>query len=1083
MSDDWRSGYRPVSDESYRQPSADPPNQRGGLGRDYGNGNGRGGASGNGRGYSRGGNGAAPSNGNGAYPSGGRGGERNGNGARGDRSVPGGRRVASGRHGGGPAGPDSGAAGDDTGAWYRPGRYNSARTGARQSVRPGSYGPVDRTGFGGRTARVGAVGPYGPGGSGAGPGGPGGPGGGRRGPRRGARDMRALIDPDGQTPLPLKILRRLWYGRWWRHWSFKKVGLLFGGLCATMALVLVATFFVVLNSTKVPISALETAGANSSSVVYYSNGHVVGCFCTAGRFPLTEDQVKKSKHLVDAVLAAEDRSFFSEGGISIPGLLRAVKNDLSGGSIQGGSTITEQFVKTYYDRSGIGNLSYSKKIKEIFVAIKLAKMEPKWWILTHYLNAIPLGSGANGVEAAAQTYFHRHAWKLTVAQAAMIASMIQLPSSYDPENPRAIVPIVGNSLLQRWIYVLTNMLRDGAITQAQFNGLVPDPTNTNSTANLKKFPKLTPSSIAAAWHGYRGYIMQLVANELAANYHLNYSTTQLGNLGLQIHTTINERLMNALYAAVEQEKQNMASLGVRMPSYVHISAVLEKPGTGQILAFYGGPGYGAKHCKRLNCKFDTILAGEPVGSSFKPYVLTTAIFQGMDVRKSVLNSHSPLCIPPDFPPYRYQLSKQTTRCNTPVGYWQFNESSENFKQNLNPWEATAVSNDPAFEDLIHRTGVQNVINMAQTLGVSSSTVNGLNALFGDGCPKIKHDPNCHPGAVNAALGEGDLTAVDQANTFSVLVSGGKLVTPHLIKSVTRDGVPLQNPLVLHKHVIPYAVAADTDYGLSFDTSFTPAGPGTGVPNAQWNRPMIAKTGTLGSGAVSSQAWFIGAIPQYSMSVGMFTDKPNTNPPEILDVLPSIGGWLGGFGGAWPATIWHHFMSDQFSQLPVKQLPTPSYTGSNPTFVKWVLALPPKKKHKRCQILPGGGGGQGGGGNGGGGGGNGGGGNGHHHIMVALDGGPKQCQGGGPGPKTSPPPTFSPSPSPTITITPLPTPTTTSPGPSNSPSPSPSTTTPFVASHRQRVPGYKLSAASLSPLAIVPDRLVARPASVVPSGRI
>ena len=108
--------------------------------------------------------------------------------------------------------------------------------------------------------------------------------------------------------------------------------------------------------------------------------------------------------------------------------------------------------------------------------------------------------------------------------------------------------------------------------------------------------------------------------------------------------------------------------------------------------------------------------------------------------------------------------------------------------------------------------------------------------------------------------------------------------------------------------------------------------------------MIAKTGTLGQVTTASQAWFVGAIPQYSLAVGMFTDKPYGNPPQNLDGLPCIGGIGGSYGGAWPATIWTTFMTEHFSSLPVKPLPTPDYTG----FVKWVQAMPVKKKKPKCQ---------------------------------------------------------------------------------------------------------------------------------------
>ena len=848
-------------------------------------------------------------------------------------------------------------------------------------------------------------GPYGSGGGGYGPDGP------RW--RRGlaGRNVRDLVRSrpggrPGRPPVPGNWLQRQWRANWWRHWTLKKAGLVSGGVAATMALVMIAGFFVAYSSVRVPIAALSQP-LQQASMVFFSNGRQIGCFCAVDRTVLTEDQIKQSKNLVAAVLAAEDRNFFNEGGVSVNGIMRAAKADLTGGAIQGGSTITEQFVKKYYDPSGLGNLSYSTKVKEIFVAMKLAKMESKWWILTHYLNFIYLGSGAWGAEAAAQTYFGRPAWKLTVPQAAMIAAMIQAPGQYDPLHPTAVVPYLGNSLLDRWVYVLGNMQRDGVITQQQLNALAPDITNA-SNDDLKYFPKVLINPPDSNWPGYRGYVMSLVENELQANYGI--SPSQIGSMGLQIHTTINERLMNGLYAAVRQNKQLMASYGVPLPSYVHIGAVLEKPGTGKILAFYGGPGFGVKHCSELHCKLDTILAAEPVGSSFKPYVLATAVSQGMNVQTSILNSHSPLCIPPDWTPTdQLQLSKQTKNCNTSAGYWLFNESSEDTPgRNLGVPVATASSNDPAYEDLIHRTTVQAVINMAQALGVSSYDVAGLNALFGP------HGE--YPGAVNSALGEGSLTAVDQANTFATLASGGISVTPHVIDYVVQDGVQIPNKIARARALQP-AVAADTDYALSFDTNAGMGG--TGYPNAVWDRPFIAKTGTLGTGASASMAWFIGAIPQYSLSVGMFTDRPYTKPPQILDGLASINGVTGGYGGAWPAHIWQTFMSNEFTQanLPVKQFPQPSYTGTDPVFVKWNQA-PPIKKKTKCQIQ------QGGGGNGNG--------NGHGHGP-GQGPGPIVCLPGT-GPTQSPGPTSSPSPGPSGTSSPSPSP---SPSGSVSPSPSPS----------------------------------------------
>jgi len=768
------------------------------------------------------------------------------------------------------------------------------------------------------------------------------------------------------------LLQRLWYGRWWRHWSIKKVLLLTGAMAAVLAMALVLGFVVIYNHYKVPLAGIASA-QQQSSVVYFSDGHTqVGTFGQVNRTVLTSFPTL----LKEAFFAAEDRNFLHEGGISLTGTARALYVDLTGGSRQGGSTITEELIKNYYEQPGAPR-TLSTKLAEIVVAIKLAKLESKDWILTHYLNTIFLGpnyipGGTYGVQAAAEAYFGVPASKLTLPQEAMLAAMVQAPSVFDPRHPHQIVSYLGYSVYDRWKYVLDNMVRDGAITQQQ--------------ASTAQFPKVIDPRTNTLT-GYNGYIMNLVHNELQAD---GYSDNTIYNGGLRIYTTINRRLMNGLYSAVRQNIATMRREGQPMPWYVHVGAVLERPGTGQIVAIYGGPGFGVRHCRRLKCQLDTVLAPEPVGSSFKPYVLATAVSQGMNAKTSILNSHAPLCIPPDWTlADRLMLSKQTLSCDTPNGFWPFTETSENYRQNLTVPYATAYSNDPAFEDLIHRTGVEAVIKMAAQLGVSSYDINGLNALFG---------PNgTHAGSVTAALGEGSLTAVDQANTFATLVSGGVSVTPHVIKYIVQ-GTNRTLPKITRTQPLTPAQAADADYALSFDTTL----PGATGLNAAWNRPVIAKTGTLGTGANASQAWFIGAIPQYSLSVGMFTDRPQAVPPQVLDVLPSVGGLTGGYGGAWPATIWRTFMTEQFNNLPIRQLPTPNF--NTPPFFKWVQA-PPVKKAK-----------------------------------------PKRCPGGqlrhGKAPCPSPSPSGSPTPSPSGTP---------SPTPSGSPSPTPSSS--FTPGARTRQPGH------------------------------
>jgi len=823
---------------------------------------------------------------------------------------------------------------------------------------------------------------------------------------------------------------------------------------ALVVLIGVGGFFYAYSSVQLPPVA-DLVSANQSSTVYFAgpHGQPVGCFCAQNRTILSTAQIFQDPYLRDAFFAAEDRGFMTEPGISIPGTVRALLVDLSGGGTQGGSTITEQLIKQYLDPAGVG-LTAKEKLKELILAIKLTKVESKRWILTGYLNAVNLGNGAYGVEAAAKTYWGIDAWQVNPAQAAMLAAMVQQPSGFDPEHPAQNAPALSYSLLDRWIYVLGNMVRDGAISQHQVNALVPDPSPTTPqmvTADLKHFPTVHITSLT--WTGYRGYIMTLVESELSAYYGI--SQTQLDQNGYQIHTTIRPGLMSKLYAAIRQDKQLMRQYAAQQGKipfqrWMRLGAVLEQPGTGAIEAFYAGPGWGVKHCKQVGCQFNTILDPQQVGSSFKPYVLATAISKGMNAKASILNSHQTLCIPPaDWPGKQgiiYQLMKSKwslANCNTHIGFYQLNQPGE-INHPLPVPLATAYSSNPAFEDLIHRTGVFPVLDMAAKLGVSPGSVHYLKSLFGPGAPQA--------GSVQAALGQGPLTAVDQANTFATLVSNGVTALPHIISYVTQNGSKLPIPSVYQpRHELRPYVAADADYALSFDTVLAGA---TGT-NANIGRPTVAKTGTLGRTTNSSEAWFIGAIPQYSFSVALFT---NTPAHQVLNNLPYVGSWAGEYGGAWPATIWHTFMSKITANLPVKPLPTPNFNP--PQFTKWNQA--PKIK-PRCGKQQGGGPGQGGGGGQGNG-------HGHGHNILTLASrahpkpGKQKCTGGGPSPSPSPTGTPSPSPTPTLSI---------------SPSPSPSFT--FPAAPRQSAPAAPSRHPAPQPRAAVPGMVAAAvlPESALP----
>jgi membrane peptidoglycan carboxypeptidase len=693
-------------------------------------------------------------------------------------------------------------------------------------------------------------------------------------------------------------------GDWWRRWTWKKaiaMCLITGG---AFAVLLVAGYFYALSVTPIPVASEFATG--QASQVYFRDGKTL-----VGRFGQTDRQILQPNQIPamvkNAMVAAEDKHFYDEGGVSPVGIARAAIADLTSGSVQqGGSTITQQLVRNYY--TGIGTAeTASRKIKEIFVAEKLAKAESKLWILTNYMNTVPTGANMYGFGAAAEAYFGKSVRKLTVAQAAMIAAMPQSPSYYNP-NPKAGAAY--QALVFRWHYVLKTMVSMGTLTQAQ--------------ANAQKFPKLA-KAFNNNWSGYRGYIMTAVLNELENTYH--YSQGQIDDGGLKITTTYSKPMMNQLYATVNAEKHQMRLDGKALPSYAHVGAVLEQPGTGQIWAMYSGPNFDAptKQCNRIRCQWDMALQNrEQVGSSMKPYVLALARSQGMSVKTSTLDGHSPLWIPPVSDPMTY--ASHTQPADSGSWYEVGNDAGDAQANGVSVVTASAESLNTAYTDLYHRvagTDGENMIKMAQAFGVNT-TASGLYTQRDE---------------VGTALGQASLTVEEQASTFATLANDGEYVAPHVILEIQqeRPGQAMSTTMAKpQRHVVLTPdEASDVDYALSFDDK-----PGGTAPNAGLadGRELIAKTGTTN---LSQSAFFIGAIPQFSLAVGMFTNEqgcPNnisgcaaaanqeSAPPAGVQTLYGVGD-LPGYGGEWPATIWHAYAQKMFASMPIKAFPTPDFGGA------------------------------------------------------------------------------------------------------------------------------------------------------------
>jgi membrane peptidoglycan carboxypeptidase len=300
------------------------------------------------------------------------------------------------------------------------------------------------------------------------------------------------------------------------------------------------------------------------------------------RVKVNLDQIPE--HTRQAVLAAEDRTFYSNPGFDITGIVRAIFNQVTGG-IGGGSTITQQYVKV---STGQDQVSLWRKYKEVVLAVKISREQTKDQILENYLNTIYLGRGAYGIQAAAKAYFNKDVKDLTIAEGAMLAGTIQSPSNWDPAKSLPDAE-------RRWNFVLDQMVQNQDITPAE-RAQQTFPTNWLPVA----------PSLGGVPDDDRYHIYEKAVQELAAR---GITEQQIDTEGLTITTTVQQQRQAQAVAAIKKVMTGQ-------PGNLRSALVSVDPKTGAILAYYGGAnGLGTDYAN----------AKRQPGSSFKPFVLTAAL--------------------------------------------------------------------------------------------------------------------------------------------------------------------------------------------------------------------------------------------------------------------------------------------------------------------------------------------------------------------------------------------------------------------------------------------------------------------------
>jgi len=404
---------------------------------------------------------------------------------------------------------------------------------------------------------------------------------------------------------------------------------------------------------------------SQSTIIQYSDGQEIGRLGSENRTVVKLASIPL--HVRQAVMAAEDRNFYTQSAVSPIGIARALFNNLKSGSLngQGGSTITQQYAKTAFLTP---ERTVTRKIKELVISMKLQNQMSKDDILESYLNTIYFGRGSYGIQTASEVYFGKSVNRLTISQAAILASILRSPGYYDPSYGKDNAA----RLKARWQYVIDGMVSQKWLTKAEAAKLT--------------YPIIRERVTSGALAGPKGYVMSLVVHELSK---LGFTEAQLQTGGYVIKTTLEKKNQEAAIKAMDTRGPK------NTPVNFHAALVSIRAGTGEVVALYGGKDY---LVTQLNGATQSITQA---GSGFKPFALVAALEQGIPLT-SIWNGKSPQVFDDVGKPY-------------PV----FNYSNEQ-EGEINLLDATAHSINTIFVPLGIKAGLDNVVDVARRAGIPNT---------------------------------------------------------------------------------------------------------------------------------------------------------------------------------------------------------------------------------------------------------------------------------------------------------------------------------------------------------------------------